>query len=76
MIPLSIQNFYHDPQGNALDGSGGIVLILIVVIAFAIWYSQTGGDMGVHEDTGSPIKSLNTREGKRAGQRRRYHENK
>lgn len=73
-LPL-LQNLYHDPQGNVLESPEGIAMAVIILGFFLIWFLLTGGDMGTHEDTGRPVKSLNTREGKRAGQRRRYHEN-
>ena len=73
---LLVQNFYHDPQGNALQTPEGIAMAVILGFMFLVWAIVTGGDMGTHEDTGRPVKSLNTRPGKRAAQRRRYHENK
>ena len=73
---LLVQNLYHDPQGRALESTGGIAMAVILVFMFLVWAIVTGGDMGTHPDTGRPVKSLNTRPGKRAAQRRRYHENK
>jgi hypothetical protein len=75
-MTLVIQNLYNDPQGNALNSIEGIIMFIVIGVFFLVWYAVTGGDMGTHSDTGAPIKSLNTKEGKRAGQRRRYHENK
>ena len=72
---LLVQNLYHDPQGRALETTGGVAFLGILIIVFFIWFIVTKGNMGTHADTGRPVKSLNTREGKRAAQRRRYHEN-
>jgi len=65
---------------NVYDGIAegdpvSIMIFLILAVGFICMWAK-GFDMGTHEDTGRPVKSLNTREGKRAGQRRRYHENK
>lgn len=71
-ISFISQAQYNNPQGDALEGVGGIILIIFVAIAFIIWFLATGGDMGTHADTGRPVKSLNTSDGKRARQRRAY----
>ena len=61
----------------AFEGNPIAISFLVVFFIFFIgWVQITGGDMGVHPDTGRPIKSLNTSDGKRARQRRRYHRNK
>ena len=75
-MTLAIQNLYNDPQGNALNSVEGIIMLIVIAVLFLVWYAVTGGDMGTHSDTGAPVKSLNTKEGKRAGQRRRYHQKK
>ena len=76
LMTLAVQNLYHDPQGGVLGTTEGICMLIGLAIFFLFWFVATDGDMGTHEDTGRPVKSFNTREGKRAAQRRRYHENK
>jgi len=53
-----------------------LTIIFIMATLIIVWYVNTGGDMGVHPDTGRPVKTLNPKAGRREGQRRRYHENK
>ena len=58
------------------EGNPFAILLGLIMVGLFIGFYLNGANMGTHEDTGRPVKSFNTREGKRAGQRRRYHENK
>ena len=65
----------NDPQGRVLETPAGIAFAVILGVVFLIWFLVTKGDMGTHADTGRPVKSLNTSDGKRARQRRAYNRN-
>ena len=60
----------------AIEGNpAAIFLIAIMFILGFIWIIM-GSPMPVHEDTGRPVKSLNSNPGRNAARRRRYHERK
>ena len=62
-------------EGIAEGNPVSILVFAIVAVLFIMFYLN-GMDMGTHPDTGRPVKSFNTKEGKRAGQRRRYNQKK
>ena len=67
MILLKEGALTGDLYKLAFEGNPVAIGILILIAILFVGFFMNGGDMGVHEDTGRPIKSLNTREGKRAG---------
>ena len=53
-----------------------LVVSIAAVAIVGIWALTSNGDMGTHEDTGRPVKSLNTSPGKRSRQKRAYRKRK
>ena len=64
--------------GNGQWGSNTgfeLVISIVAIIIVGIW-AITSGNMGTHEDTGNPVKSLNTSDGKRNRSKRAYNKRK
>ena len=76
IVIIKFTNMNDNIYEGIAEGNPVSILVFAIVAVLFIMFYLNGMDMGTHPDTGRPVKSFNTKEGKRAGQRRRYNQKK